>query len=81
MPIKIKTQKDYLVTDAALDPLGTDLNSLDALMRASKATGKIVAVYNQGGLMNINLDQKSHIQQKFSDQVRDIIGVGTKEIE
>ena len=81
MPINIKTQKDYLITDVSLDPVGTDLNSLDALMRASKATGKIVAVYNQGGLMNINLDQKSHIAEKFTEQVRNILGVGTKEIE
>lgn len=81
MPINIKTQKDYLITDVSLDPVGTDLNSLDALMRASKATGKIVAVYNQGGLMNINLDQKSHIAERLSDQVRTLLGVGTKEIE
>jgi hypothetical protein len=80
MPIKIKSQKDHLITEAALDPAGTDLNSLDSLMRASKATGKIVAVYNQGGLMNINLDQKSPIPEKFSEQVREILGVGTKEI-
>jgi len=81
VPIKIKSQKDYLTTDAALDPAGTDLNSLDVLMRASKGTGKIVAVYNQGGLMNILLDQKTPVPERFSEQIRNILGVGTKEID
>ncbi len=78
MPIKIKTQKDVLLTEATLEP-NTDLNSLDQLMRASKATGKIIAVYNQGGVLGISVEQKTHISEAKSEEVRQIIGVGSKE--
>lgn len=81
MPIKIKTQKDYLSTKVSLDPSGTDIGDLDSLMKATGSTGRIVAVYNQGGLMNIDLEQNSHIQEKFSEQVRNILSVGTREID
>ena len=80
MPINIKTQKDCLVTEATLES-DTDLNSLDQLMRLSKATGKIVAVYNQGGRLGVNIEQKTRISEKVSEEVRNIVGVKTKEME
>lgn len=80
MPIKIKTQKDHLLTEVSIE-LPTDLNSLDKLMKLSKATGKIVAIYNQGGLMQVNLDQKSPVPEKSSEEIREILGVTTKEME
>lgn len=80
MPINIKTQKDCLVTEATLES-DTDLNDLDALMRASKATGKIVAVYNQGGRLGVNVEQKTRVSGSASEEVRKIVGVGTRELE
>lgn len=80
MPIKIKSQNDCLITEVSIS-LPTDLNSLDQLMRSSKATGKIVAVYNQGGMMGVNVEQKSRISERDSEKIRDIVGVGTKELE
>jgi hypothetical protein len=50
-------------------------------MRSSKATGKIVAVYNQGGMLGVNVEQKQHISEKVADEVRKIVGVGTRELE
>ena len=80
MAIKIKSQKDHLITETSV-ALPTDLNTLDQLMRSSKATGKIVAVYNQGGMLGVNVEQKQHISESVSGKVRDILGVGTRELE
>lgn len=80
MAISIKSQKDVLVTEATLES-DTDLNSLDQLMRSSKATGKIVAVYNQGGRLGVNVEQRSRVSEKVSEDVRKIVGVGTRELE
>lgn len=81
MPIKIKTQRDYLTTEVTIDAATADLAELDQLMRLSKSTGKIVAVYSQGGLMNVNLDQKSHIAEKVSEEVRKKVGVNNKDFD
>ena len=80
MPINIKSQKDSLTTDVVID-LPTNLNEIDQLMRSSKATGRVVATYNQGGLLGVNVEQKQHISDQHSGKVRDIIGVGTRELE
>jgi len=80
MAINIKSQKDSLTTEVAIS-LPTDLNSLDQLMRSSKATGKIVAVYNQGGMMGVNVEQKQHMSDKVSKEIRDILGVRTRELD
>ncbi len=80
MPINIKTQKDCLLTEATLES-DTDLNTLDQLMRSSKATGKIVAVYNQGGRLGVNVEQKTRMLGSVSQEVRNIVGVGTRELE
>lgn len=80
MAISIKSQKDVLVTEATLES-DTDLNSLDQLMRSSKATGKIVAVYNQGGRLGVNIEQRSRMSEKVSEEVRNIVGIGTRELE
>jgi hypothetical protein len=80
LAIKIKSQKDHLITETSV-ALPTDLNTLDQLMRSSKATGKIVAVYNQGGMLGVNVEQKQHISDKISPEIRNIIGVGTRELD
>ena len=81
MPIKIKSQRDYLVTEATLEADGTDLNDLDHLMKASRGTAKITALYGQGGVIGISIEQKSRISETVSDEVRKLVGVNTKEIE
>ena len=80
MAVKVKTQKDHLLTEVSI-ALPTDLNALDILMRSSKATGKIVAVYNQGGMLGVNIEQKQHISEQDSEKVRGIVGVKTRELE
>lgn len=80
MSINIKSQKDCLSTKVSIE-LPTDLNELDKLMRISKATGHITASYSSGGLMGVSIEQNKHISEKISEKVRDIVGVGTKELD
>lgn len=80
MAIGIKTQKDCLITEVEIS-LPTDLNALDMLMKTSRATGDIIASYNQGGVMCVHVKQKSRIPEKDSGKVREIIGVGSKELD
>jgi hypothetical protein len=79
MAIRIKTQNDYLLTEVSID-LPCDPNELDYLMRTSRGTGKIVAVYSEGGLLGINVEQKTKIRAGVADKVREIVGVDTREI-
>ena len=79
MPTKIKTQKDYLLTEVSIE-LPADLSQLDAIMKATKATGKIVAVYTNGGVVGVNLEQKKRANDSASSKIRDILGVETTEI-
>jgi len=80
MPINIKSQKDCLTTKVAI-ALPVDLNALDALMRSSKATGHIIATYNQGGVLGVSIEQNKHIPEKVSGEIRETLGVGTKELD
>jgi hypothetical protein len=79
MAIEVKSQKDYLLTEVNIK-LPCDLNNLDILMRSIRGTGKIVALYNQGGLVGVSVEQKAGIVESVSDQVRELVGVDTKEI-
>lgn len=77
MPAKVKTQKDYLLTEVTIE-LPANLSDLDAIMRATKATGKIVALYSQGGLLGINVEQRTKASDIVSEKIRDLLGVVTK---
>jgi len=79
MSVKVKAQGDYLLTEVSID-LPCDLNDLDYLMRTSHGTGKIVAVYTQGNLSGVNVEQKTRIRGAAADRVRDLVGVQTTEV-
>ena len=79
MAIKIKTQTDYLLTEVSID-LPCNLSDLDFLMKASRGSGKIVATYNEGGLLGINIEQRTKVRAAVADKVREVVGVETKEI-
>lgn len=79
MPTKVKTQKDYLLTEVSIE-LPANLGELDAIMKATKATGKIVALYNHGGLVGVNIEQKTKTTGTESGKVRDLLGVETKSL-
>lgn len=79
MAVRIKTQTDYLLTECSIE-LPCELNDIDFLLRATRGTGKIVAVYNEGGLLGINVEQKTKIRGAVADKVREVVGVETKEL-
>lgn len=86
MPVQLKTQNDYLLTEVSIElPLdkaeqAKTLGELDFLMRTSRGTGKIIAVYSDGGMYGINVEQKTKIRGAVADRVRQVVGVDTKEI-
>jgi hypothetical protein len=79
MAIKIKAQRDYLLTEVSIE-LPCDLGELEKLMKISNGSGKIVALYQEGGTTGINVEQKTKIRDGIADQVRSLIGVESKEI-
>lgn len=79
MAVRIKTQKDYLLTEVSIE-LPCTLDELDYLMRTVRGTGKIVAQYSEGGLLGINVEQKTKMREEHARKVRSLIGVEDKEI-
>jgi hypothetical protein len=86
MPVKLKRQNDYLLTEVAID-LPPDregqaraLTELDNLMRVSHGTGKVIVTYADGGLNGINVEQRTRVQGGTADKVREVAGVVSKEI-
>jgi hypothetical protein len=77
MAVKIKVQKNYYLTEVSME-LPTDLGALDDLLKATRATGRIVGLYNMGGVMGVNVEQRTKIPEGVDDQVRALIGIGTK---
>jgi hypothetical protein len=79
MAVRIKSQQDYLLTEANIE-LPCELSEVDYLMRTIRGSGRIVAQYSEGGLLGINVEQRSKIRAHVSDKVRALIGVESKEI-
>jgi hypothetical protein len=78
MAIRIKSQKDYLLTEVCIE-LPCSLDELDYLMKTSRGSGKIVAVYQQGGIYGINVEQRTRIRESVTQKVRELVGVETEE--
>ncbi len=79
MAIRVKTQKDYYLTEINME-LPLDLSALDDLLRATGTTGRIVAVYSEGGLLGVNVEQRTKIPNAVSEQIKRLLGLGTKEL-
>jgi hypothetical protein len=84
MPVQLKTQNDYLLTEVSVElppdrqKQAETLSELDYLMRVSKGSGKIIAVYSDGGLYGINIEQRTKIRGAVADRVREAVGVANK---
>lgn len=79
MTVKIKSQKDYLVTEVTLEA-PCNLNEIEALMRASHGTGKITAMYSGGGVVGVSVEQKARIPESVAQKVRDLVGIENQEL-
>ncbi len=79
MAIKVRTQKDYLKTEATID-LPANVSEVDELLRATKTTGKMVVLYNKGYIGGINIEQNSKIPDGKSATIREILNVEDKDV-
>lgn len=80
MSVKIKVQKDYLLTEASVDS-STPIADLHAVMKDMKANGKMIVLYNGGAVQGINVEQRTKISDVKSEMVREILEISTREME
>ena len=69
MAIKIRVQRDYLLTEASIELAG-DVKEVDEIMKASKSNGKMVVLYNQGAIQGINVEQRTKLSDVKAEKVR-----------
>ena len=79
MTNKLKVQKDFLLTEGSAE-LPTDLNEWAETMRKTKATGKIIAVWSNGGLVGVNIEQKTRATEDESVIMRKTVGVANSNL-
>jgi hypothetical protein len=79
MAIKIMAQRDFLVTEVSIE-LPCDLAELEFLVKTSRGSGRIVAMYQKGGTLGVNIEQKTRIKDNVADRVRSLVGVESTEI-
>jgi hypothetical protein len=77
MPVKIKVQKDYFMTEVSAD-LPADVGELNDELLAIGTTGKMVVQYNHGSVQGINVEQRTKIPDNVADEIRKLLGIGTK---
>lgn len=80
MPVKIKVQKDYYLTEVSV-ALPTTVSEVDQLLKATKTNGRMVVLYNGGAVQGINVEQRTKVPDtKKSEEVRDALGIAQKEL-
>lgn len=72
MSIKIKVQRDYLLTEASVE-LAADVREVDEILKASKSNGKMVVLYNQGCIQGINVEQRTKLSDINAEKVRQLL--------
>jgi len=72
MAIKIKVQRDYLLTEASVELAG-NVSEVDEILKASKSNGKMVVLYNQGCIQGINVEQRTKLSDTNADKVRQLL--------
>ena len=77
MSIKIKVQRDYLLTEFSVE---ASVSELDDVLKSIKTSGKTVILYNNGSIQGINVEQKTKLTEDQSNEIRKMIGVGNKEL-
>jgi hypothetical protein len=74
MAVKIKVQKDYLLTEASIE-LPAQVSQIDEILKASKSNGKMIVLYNEGCVQGINIEQRSKLSEPQSAKVREILKI------
>jgi hypothetical protein len=72
MAIKIKVQRDYLLTEASIE-LAADVSQVDEILKASKTNGKMIVLYNQGCVQGINVEQRTKLSDVKAEKIREML--------
>lgn len=75
--MKIKVQRDYLLTEFTIE---ASVSEIDEILKSARTKAKMVTIYNNGSVQGINIEQKTQLTESQSTTIRDIIGVESKEI-
>jgi hypothetical protein len=79
MAIKIKVQRDVLRTEATIE-LPADVSQVDEILKATKTSGKMIVLYNDGFIQGINIEQNQKIPESKSSHIRTILKLEDKEL-
>lgn len=74
MAIRVRTQKDYLLTEVTID-LPTDFKEIDEYLRGSRSSARVVSLYNQGSVLGINIEQRAKVTEAQSLAIRELLGI------
>lgn len=77
MAIRMKTQRDHYLTEAVIE-LPSNVGQVDELLRAVKTTGKMTVIYNDGGVIGINVEQKTKISEAKAAELRPLLDIQEK---
>ena len=77
MAISAKVQKDYLLTEARI-ALPADVAQVHEILRATKTSGKLVILYNDGFVQGINVEQRTKLNEAKSAEIRTLLAVEDK---
>ena len=72
MAIKIKAQRDYLLTELSFEG---SVSEIDDVLKAIKTSGKTIVLYNDGHIQGINVEQKTKLTEGQSNKVRELLNV------
>jgi hypothetical protein len=75
MAIKVKVQRDYLLTEFSVEASASEL---DDVLKSIKTSGKSITLYNNGAVQGINVEQKTKLTEQQSIQIRELINITDK---
>lgn len=73
--IKVKTQRDFLLTESVFEGSPKEI---DDELKGMETTGKMTIQYNEGGILGITVEQKKKLTESESNQVREMLGVKSR---
>jgi hypothetical protein len=79
MAIKIKVQRDYLLTEASVE-LVANVSDVDEILKATKANGKMVVLYNNGFIQGINIEQRTKMSEVKAEKTRHLLNIKDEEL-
>jgi hypothetical protein len=69
---KITARKNYFVSVASIEP-SADISEIVELIRATRFTGELTILYNQGGVIGIILERWTRVCQADADLVHALL--------